>query len=112
MAASYENGNGNGSGQAHSLKTDSGLLADRLPPQNLEAEQGVLGSILLDNDALHDVVPLLKVEDFYRDTHQVLYRTIRDLDIIRANPVLELPDEETGAGDHVALPGPTRAGGL
>ena len=41
---------------------------DRLPPQNLEAEQGVLGSILLDNDVLHDVVPILKVEDFYRDT--------------------------------------------
>ncbi len=38
----------------------SGLLADRLPPQNLEAEQGVLGSILLDNDVLHEVVPLLQ----------------------------------------------------
>jgi replicative DNA helicase len=52
---------------------------DRLPPQNLEAEQGVLGSILLDNEVLHEVVGLLKVEDFYRDSHQVLFRAIRDL---------------------------------
>src|SRR3954453_20786967 len=73
------NGYGNGQGSGRSLKGDGGLLTDRLPPQNLEAEQGVLGSILLDNDVLHDVVPLLKVEDFYRDTHQVLYRIIREL---------------------------------
>ena len=52
---------------------------DRLPPQNLDAERGVLGSILLDNEVLHDVVGLLKVEDFYRDTHQVLFRAIREL---------------------------------
>ena len=50
---------------------------DRLPPQNIEAEQGVLGAILLDNEVLHDVVPLLKVEDFWRDDHQIIYRVIR-----------------------------------
>jgi replicative DNA helicase len=54
-------------------------LADRLPPQNIEAEQGVLGSILLDNEVLHDIIPILKVDDFYRDAHQVIYRAIRDL---------------------------------
>ena len=51
---------------------------DRVPPQNLEAEQGVLGSVLLDNDVLHEVVPHLKVEDFYRDSHQTIYRAIRE----------------------------------
>jgi replicative DNA helicase len=56
-----------------------GPLADRLPPQNLVAECGVLGSVLLDNTALHEVVPFLKAEDFYRDAHQVLYRAVRDL---------------------------------
>src|SRR4051812_1507112 len=65
MAAPY-NGNGNGNGHSQSPgrppKGETGLLTDRLPPQNLEAEQGVLGSVLLDNDVLHDVVPLLKVE--------------------------------------------------
>ena len=70
------------------------MLADRLPPQNLEAEQGVLGSVLLDNDVLHDVIPILKVEDFYRDTHQILYRTIRDLyDLGKPVDVLTLAEE-------------------
>jgi replicative DNA helicase len=72
------------------------LLTDRLPPQNLEAEQGVLGSILLDNDALHEVVPVLKVEDFYRDTHQILYRTIRELyDLGKAIDCITLAEELT-----------------
>ena len=52
---------------------------DRLPPQNLDAELCVLGSVLLDNDALHEVIPLVKAEDFYRDSHQAIYRAIRDL---------------------------------
>lgn len=51
-------------------------MTDKLPPHNLEAEQGVLGSILLDNDALHDVAGLLEAGDFWRDVHQVLYRAI------------------------------------
>ena len=52
---------------------------DRLPPQSIEAEQGVLGAILLDNDVLHDVVPILKADDFWRDDHQIIFRAIRDL---------------------------------
>jgi len=72
------NGNGNGNGSAW-LAAKAPLAGERVPPQNIEAEQGVLGGILLDNDVLHEVVPLLKVEDFYRDNHQVIYRAIRDL---------------------------------
>ena len=64
-----------GFGQVQGLPID----AERLPPANIEAEMGVLGSVLLDNDSLHDVIPILKVEDFYRDTHQKIYRVIRDL---------------------------------
>jgi len=94
MAAPYNQGNGNGSGQAHSPTGDSGLLADRLPPQNIEAEQGVLGSILLDNNVLHEVVPLLRVEDFYRDTHQVIYRAVRELyDLGKPIDMISLSDE-------------------
>jgi replicative DNA helicase len=59
--------------------TASRASADRLPPFNLEAEQGVLGSILIDNDVLHDVVQLVNVDDFYRDSHQVIFRAVRDL---------------------------------
>jgi replicative DNA helicase len=39
----------------------------------------VIGGVLLDNQVLHDVVPLLKPDDFYRDSHQILFRIIRDV---------------------------------
>jgi replicative DNA helicase len=57
----------------------SPLADDRLPPQNLEAELGVLAGILLDNQVLHDVVPILRPEHFYRDNHQIVYRAMREL---------------------------------
>ena len=41
-------------------------IFDRLPPQNIEAEQAVLGSMLLDNEVIHDVVQLLTPEAFLR----------------------------------------------
>ena len=55
------------------------MVSDRLPPQHLEAERGVLGSILLDNEVMHDIVVFLRAEDFYRDAHQVIYAAIREL---------------------------------
>ena len=63
------NGNGNGNGNGHVPTTD-----DRLPPQNLEAERWLLGSILLDNTVLDEVTRILTWEDFYREAHQVVYR--------------------------------------
>ena len=59
--------------------TGSPSPSDRLPPQNLEAERSVLGSILLDNEPLHDIIAFLRASDFYRDAHQVIYQSIRDL---------------------------------
>lgn len=47
---------------------------DRQPPQNLEAERGVLGAILLDNDVFDDVAEIIKSpDDFYRDAHRIVY---------------------------------------
>ena len=72
-------GHANGHHNGHHLPTlPAGPAADRLPPQNLEAERGVLGSILLDNEVLHDVIPLLGPDDFYRDAHQALYKVVRE----------------------------------
>lgn len=51
----------------------------RVPPHNIEAEQAVLGAILLDNDIIADVVEILKPEDFYRESHGIIYRTILEL---------------------------------
>jgi replicative DNA helicase len=50
-----------------------------MPPYNLEAEQGLLASILMDNTVMHDVVTLVKPEDFYRESHQVLFSTMRHM---------------------------------
>lgn len=52
------------------------ILSFRLPPQNLEAEMGVLGSVILDGPVMDDVAPVLTAGDFYRDRHQVVYREI------------------------------------
>lgn len=59
---------------------------ERVPPQNLEAEQGVLGSMLLDRDAIARVVELLRSEDFYRDAHRRIYDAMTDL-FERGEPV-------------------------
>ena len=52
---------------------------DRLPPQNLEAETAVLGSMLLDNGVIPDVAQLLRKEDFYLPDHRVVFGAILDL---------------------------------
>lgn len=51
----------------------------RVPPQNLEAEQSVIGALLLDRDAAHKVAEIVEPEDFYREAHQLIYQAILDL---------------------------------
>jgi replicative DNA helicase len=52
---------------------------DKLPPQNIEAEQSVLGAILLDNGALTTTLELLDYEDFYKDSHRRIFLSMTDL---------------------------------
>ncbi|GJF04260.1 hypothetical protein PSD17_32170 [Pseudonocardia sp. D17] len=52
---------------------------DRQPPQDLTAEQSVLGGMLLNKDAIADVVEILRPDDFYRPAHQTVYDCILDL---------------------------------
>lgn len=52
---------------------------DRLPPQNLEAEQSVLGALMLDKDAIIKVVDILRPGDFYRQAHNLIYEAMLDL---------------------------------
>ena len=51
----------------------SSEILDRLPPHNLEAEKGTLGSLLLDPNLCDDVALVLRPEDFYADANQKLY---------------------------------------
>jgi replicative DNA helicase len=54
-------------------------ILDRLPPQSLEAERAVLGSLLLDPQLCDEVALLLRAEDFYADANQRLYRHLFSL---------------------------------
>ena len=52
---------------------------DRTPPNDIAAEQSVLGAMMLSKDAIADVVEVLREQDFYRPAHQVVYGVILDL---------------------------------
>jgi replicative DNA helicase len=54
-------------------------MIDRLPPQSIEAEQSVLGSILIDRDAIIEVADFLRPEDFYRQAHGRVFAAMLDL---------------------------------
>jgi replicative DNA helicase len=52
---------------------------DKLPPQSIEAEQSVLGSILIDKKAIVKIGDILTARDFYRDTHGMIFETMIEL---------------------------------
>lgn len=52
---------------------------DRVPPQDIVAEQSVLGGMMLSKDAIADVIEQLRGRDFYRPAHEVVYEAILDL---------------------------------
>ncbi|MFC0039439.1 replicative DNA helicase [Actinomadura rayongensis] len=52
---------------------------ERTPPHDIAAEQGVLGGMLLSQDAIAEVVEVLRTADFYRPAHQILYDAVLDL---------------------------------
>ena len=53
--------------------------ADRTPPQDMNAEQCVLGAMLMSKDAIADVVEVLRGNDFYRPAHEQVYEAVIDL---------------------------------
>lgn len=56
-----------------------GLLQDRAMPNNLEAERGVLGAILLDPHLCDDVATIIRPGDFYLDKHRRIYKSLLDM---------------------------------
>ncbi|ATP37267.1 replicative DNA helicase [Ligilactobacillus salivarius] len=55
------------------------IMTDNLPPQNIEAEQAVLGAIFLNTDTLADAMEYVEADDFYRRAHQILFQAMIDL---------------------------------
>ncbi|MFA5848232.1 MAG: replicative DNA helicase [Thermodesulfovibrionales bacterium] len=52
---------------------------DKLPPQNIEAEQSILGAIMIENDALPKVIEIISREDFYKESHRKIYDAMIEL---------------------------------
>ncbi|MFT5612448.1 MAG: replicative DNA helicase, partial [Polaribacter sp.] len=52
----------------------------RLPPQAIEAEQSILGSMMLDNRVIDEISSDIEIRDFYRSDHQIIFKEILDLD--------------------------------
>ena len=57
------------------MPNDRELEALKVPPHSIEAEQSVLGGLLLDNGAADRVADILGADDFYSDAHRLLYKT-------------------------------------
>ncbi|MBN2212534.1 MAG: replicative DNA helicase [Sedimentisphaerales bacterium] len=63
-------------------------LATRVPPQSLEAEMGVLGSMLIDSQCIAEVIPMLQAESFYRQEHRTIYHAV--LTLYEANKPVDI----------------------
>ncbi|MCX7793412.1 MAG: replicative DNA helicase, partial [Thermodesulfovibrionales bacterium] len=79
------------------MKVD--LSYDRVLPQNIEAEQSVLGAILLDNEAISSALEILEPSDFYREAHRKIFNAMIEL-FERREPIdlITLTDYMRSAG--------------
>jgi replicative DNA helicase len=83
----------------------------KVPPSNLDAEQSILGSVLINNDSLNQVVDILAADDFYREAHSALFEGMVALydrgdpiDIVTLSQHLQKKDrlETVGGMDYLA----------
>lgn len=83
----------------------------KVPPQSLDAEESVLGGVLLDSHALDRVVELMREEDFYRESHRKIFRAMvalsergEPIDLITLTDALRSKGElqEVGGATHLA----------
>ncbi len=58
---------------------DADLSSHKLPPQNIEAEESILGGILIENEAINRVTEILDPDDFYRDAHRKIFNALINL---------------------------------
>ncbi len=95
-----------GTSSGNSNRGNSAPEFERTPPQDLVAEQGVLGGMLLSKDAISDVTEIIKERDFYRPAHELIFDAILDL-YSRGEPA----DPVTVAAELTKRGDITRAGG-
>jgi len=85
-------------------------VGGRVPPQSVDAEESVLGAILLDNTAIDRVTGVLQPDDFYRESHRKIYRAMQALadrsepaDLVTLGEVLRGRGELTDVGGAAYL---------
>jgi len=85
-------------------------MIDRLPPHSLEAEQSVLGAILIDREAIIEIAEFLRPEDFYRQAHGQVYRAMLELferrepiDLVTVAETLERSEDLESIGGRAYL---------
>ncbi|HEX6157133.1 MAG TPA: replicative DNA helicase [Burkholderiales bacterium] len=85
---------------ARQESSDPQLLALKLPPHSVEAEQSLLGALLLDNQAFDRVADVVVAEDFYRDDHRRIWRHIaRLIEATRPADVVTVSESIEGSED-------------
>lgn len=82
----------------------------RVPPHSVEAEQAVLGGLMLDNSRWDDIADRLGESDFYRREHQIIFRALRDLadrgdplDVVTVSQLLDSQGQQDQAGGFAYL---------
>lgn len=92
-----------------STNKDNQLL-ERIPPHSLDAEESLLGCLLIDKDAIIKVADNILPQDFYKDAHKLIFETIKELygnqesiDIITVSNRLEEKKQLVGIGGRSAL---------
>src|SRR3989304_10116658 len=94
---------------------DPQLVSLKLPPHSIEAEQSVLGGLLLDNTAFDKIADLMKDLDFYRDHHRRIYRHVarlieksRPADVVTVWESIESSEDRdrTGGPAYLGTNGP------
>jgi replicative DNA helicase len=87
---------------------DPSLVALRVPPHSVEAEQSLLGALLIDNQAFDRVADAVSGEDFYRDDHRRIWRHIQRLiEASRPADVVTVAESIEASEDKDKTGGPT-----
>ncbi|HTG00951.1 MAG TPA: replicative DNA helicase [Nitrospirota bacterium] len=93
------------------MSVEAEISLQKLPPQNVEAEQMVLGAILIENDSLNNVLSLVSADDFYKDIHRRIYSVMLEMferreaiDLVTLTDSLrsKVPLENVGGASYLA----------
>src|SRR5216110_196525 len=98
---------------AREQSADAQLVALRVPPHSVEAEQSLLGALLIDNQAFDRVADLVTGDDFYRDDHRRIWRHIAKLiEAVKPADVVTVSESVEASEDKDKTGGPAYLGAL